>query len=246
MSIIDIFKPQGGQIMANALSTKTNEMSLEGARKLADSVKEGMALVNKGYLSIAPMVAKLYDCKGFKALGYKNYDEMCALEFGMSHGTATDIRKVFKRFGAVSVQNEYSIPDKYTEYGYTKLLLFASDAQKFENAGINPLEVFTPDMTIKEMRETLKAKLEDKADKQDATATDTTATESTATESTETTESTATESTETSTTELSIRDRLDAVIVEIEAIKKEMNVKPDKDRFDGAIAYLKEMRKLAK
>ena len=228
MSIIDIFKPQGGQNMAKALSTKTNEMSLEGARKLADSVKEGMALVNKGYLSIAPMVAKLYDCKGFKALGYKNYDEMCALEFGMSHGTATDIRKVFKRFGSVSVQNEYSIPDKYTEYGYTKLLLFASDAQKFENAGINPLEVFTPDMTIKEMRETLKAKLEDKAKKQEATATDTTATEAT------------------EATEATIKDRLDAVIAEIESIKKEMNVKPDKDRFDGAIAFLKEMRKLAK
>ncbi len=229
--------------MANTLSTKTNEMSLEGARKLADSVKEGMALVNKGYLSIAPMVAKLYDCKGFKALGYKNYDEMCTLEFGMSHGTATDIRKVFKRFGTVSVKNEYSIPDKYTEFGYTKLLLFASDAQKFENAGINPIEVFTPDMTIKEMRDTLKAKLEDKAEKQDATATDTTATE--ATEPTEVTEvAESTESTE--ATEVSILNRIDAVIAEIESIKKEMNVKPDKDRFDGAIAYLKEMRKLAK
>ena len=230
--------------MANALSTKTNEMSLEGARKLADSVKEGMALVNKGYLSIAPMVAKLYDCKGFKALGYKNYDEMCALEFGMSHGTATDIRKVFKRFGTVSIQNEYSIPDKYTEFGYTKLLLFASDAQKFENAGINPLEVFTPDMTIKEMRDTLKAKLEDKAEKQDATATDTTATEATEATEAETTEAETTEATE--ATETSIKDRLDAVIREIESIKKEMNVKPDKDRFDGAIAFLKEMRKLAK
>lgn len=157
------------------LATKDNAISLEGASKLVTEVKDGLKLVSQGYLAITPHVTKLYDCKGFKALGYKNFDEMCAMEFGMSHGTTVGIRKVFAKFGTVSKENKYSIPDKYLEYGYTKLL-FMTD-KKFEEAGINPLEIFTPNMTIAEMRDTLTSALDDKADKQDNEAIDTTATE---------------------------------------------------------------------
>ena len=46
------------------LAKKNNEISLAGAQNLVTSVKEGLALVSKGYLTIAPDVAKLYDCKG--------------------------------------------------------------------------------------------------------------------------------------------------------------------------------------
>ena len=161
----------------NSISNKTNEISLSGAQSLVNSIRDGLALVSKGYLMIAPDVAKLYDCKGYKALGYKNFDEMCTLEFGMSHGTTVGIRKVFERFGSVSKENVYSIPEKYLEFGYTKLLLMTD--KKFEEMGINPTETFTPDMTINDMKEALKAKLEDKAKKQEAEAIDTTATEPT-------------------------------------------------------------------
>lgn len=162
--------------MANTkLATKDNAISLEGATQLVASVKDGLKLVSQGYLAITPDVAKLYDCKGYKALGYKNFDEMCALEFGMSHGTTVGIRKVFKQFGTVSKENKYSIPDKYLEYGYTKLLLFTDT--KFEKAGINPIEEFEPTMTMAEMRDKLATALEAKADKQENDAIDTTATE---------------------------------------------------------------------
>lgn len=156
----------------NTLATqKSSDLSLEGASALVSSIKDGMKLVSQGYLAITPDVAKLYDHKGYKALGYKNFDEMCALEFGMSHGTTVGIRKVFDKFGSVSVDNKYTIPDKYLEFGYTKLLLFTD--KKFGEAGIDPIKEFTPEMTIAEMRDKLADKLADKAKDQDANAIDT-------------------------------------------------------------------------
>ena len=231
--------------MANTnLSTvKTNEISLKGAEDLRDSIKKGLALVNKGYLAITPDVAKLYDCKGFKALGYKNFDEMCALEFGMSHGTTVGIRKVFERFGTVSKENRYSIPDKYTEYGYTKLLLFTD--KKFAETGIDPIAEFTPDMTIAEMKDALKLKLEDKADKQDKTAIDTTAEEvAENTTAEEVSENTTAEETE----EVTAKSIIDNMMADLKTLEKLMaDLKPEKKLLLEGIDYnLKELKKLAK
>ncbi|MBO7712926.1 MAG: hypothetical protein J6S85_05115 [Methanobrevibacter sp.] len=243
--------------MANTTlaTVKTNELSVKGAESLRDSVKKGLALVNKGYLSITPDVAKLYDCKGYKALGYKNFDEMCTLEFGMSHGTTVGIRKVFERFGTVSKENKYSIPEKYTEYGYTKLLLFTD--KKFAETGIDPIAEFTPDMTIAEMKDALKLKLEDKADKQDKTAIDTTAEEVAENTSAENT------SAENTSAEGEFEDAPEGYMVDyfqlpyldrsscaIELIKtmqgeaKEKGLRPEKMiLFEGVIANLKELEK---
>ena len=118
----------------NEVAKKTNEMSAKGASVLVSEVSSGLQLVQKGYLSVTPQVAKLYDCKGYKALGYKNFDEMCMLEWGMSHGTSVGIRKVFSLVGTVSANNEYKIPEKYLEYGYTKLLKIAENKTDFEKA----------------------------------------------------------------------------------------------------------------
>ena len=229
--------------MANIATVKTNEISLKGAEDLRDSIKKGLALVNKGYLAITPDVAKLYDCKGFKALGYKNFDEMCTLEFGMSHGTTVGIRKVFERFGTVSKENKYSIPDKYTEYGYTKLLLFTD--KKFAETGIDPIAEFTPDMTIAEMKDALKLKLEDKADKQDKTAIDTTAEEvAENTTAEEVAESTTAEETE----EVTAKSIIDNMMADLKTLEKLMaDLKPEKKLLLEGIDYnLKELKKLAK
>ena len=176
--------------MANTLVTKEQlakaKISTQGASLLINEVNEGMKTISKGFLSIAPQVAKLYDTKAHFALGYKNFDEMCAQEFNMSHGTTVGIRKVFQLIGTVSTDNKYSIPDKYMEYGYTKLLLIATDKAKFEEAGIKPFEVFTPEMSIKDMKSALALALADKSKEQDDNAIDTEATEATeATESQE-------------------------------------------------------------
>lgn len=227
--------------MANLATTKTNEISLSGAQMLVTSVKDGLALVNKGYLAIAPDVTKLYDCKGYKALGYRNFDEMCTLEFGMSHGTTVGIRKVFAKFGTVSKENKYTIPDKYAEYGYTKLLLMTD--KKFEEAGINPIETFTPDMTISEMKDALKVKLDDKAEKQDNSAIESTATikedieKSIIDNSEEPIEDVVAEPT----------DRVVEIIELVKQLQSEVDLKPEKMvLFDSILANLKEIKKAIK
>lgn len=230
--------------MANLATTKTNEISLAGAQTLVASVKDGLALVNKGYLAIAPDVTKLYDCKGYKALGYKNFDEMCALEFGMSHGTTVGIRKVFAKFGSVSKENKYTIPDKYAEYGYTKLLLMTD--KKFEDAGINPIETFTPEMTISEMKDALKAKLEDKAEKQDESAIESTATIK------EGIEKSIIDNSEDAAevpedVEASPIDRANEIIELVKQLQSEVDIKPEKMAlFDAVLANMKEIKKLIK
>ena len=230
--------------MANLATTKTNEISLAGAQTLVASVKDGLALVNKGYLAIAPDVTKLYDCKGYKALGYKNFDEMCALEFGMSHGTTVGIRKVFAKFGSVSKENKYTIPDKYAEYGYTKLLLMTD--KKFEDAGINPIETFTPEMTISEMKDALKAKLEDKAEKQDESAIESTATIK------EDIEKSIIDNPEgvndvVEDVEASPIDKANEIIELVKQLQSEVDLKPEKMAyFDAVLANMKEIKKALK
>ena len=229
--------------MANLATTKTNEISLAGAQTLVSSIRDGLALVNKGYLAIAPDVAKLYDCKGYKALGYRNFDEMCTLEFGMSHGTTVGIRKVFDKFGSVSKDNKYSIPDKYTEYGYTKLLLMTD--KKFEDAGINPIDTFTPDMTIAEMKDALKAKLEDKAEKQDESAIESTATIKEDIEKSIIDNSEPAEVAEDAPATLS--DKASEIIELVKELQSEANLKPEKMAlFDAVLANMKEIKKLVK
>lgn len=226
----------------NEVARRTNEMSAKGASALVSEVSSGLQLVQKGYLSVTPQVAKLYDCKGYKALGYKNFDEMCMLEWGMSHGTSVGIRKVFDLVGTVSANNEYKIPAKYLEYGYTKLLKIAENKTDFEKANIKPFEVFTPDMTIKQMIDTLKARLEDKAEKQDTEAID--ATE--ATEPAGTTE--ATEPTEaTEATEATPVTRINSIMSELLDIRKAVKLSAEKDAyFDAVLANLKEIKKAIK
>ena len=143
------------------------------------SIEEHLNLASKGYLAIAPLIAEVYDNDYFVVKGYKNIDTYAEAEHGMAHGTVSGLRKVFARFGSTKENEDgtktYTIPDKYMEWGYTKLHLIATDEKKFKDAGLEPFEVFTPDMTLKTMKETLALKLEDKAKEQDANAIDTTA-----------------------------------------------------------------------
>ncbi len=224
----------------NAVATKDNTMSLEGATSLVNSVKEGLKLVSQGYLAITPDVAKLYDCKGFKSLGYKNFDELCAMEFGMSHGTTVGIRKVFDKFGSVSKENKYTIPEKYLEFGYTKLLLFTD--KKFETAGINPTEVFTPEMTMAEMKSVLAEALETKAEKQDSEAIETTATE-VENVSRETSGETSAEVP--TTAGLTDVELIDSIITDTDQLRPMIDGKIDKAKLaliDAIIANLKELK----
>lgn len=168
----------------NTVIKRTPEMLAKAQERIATidaSIEEHLNIASKGYLAIAPLIAEVYDNDYFVVKGYKNIDQYAEAEHGMSHGTVSGLRKVFTRFGSTKENEDgtksYTIPDKYLEWGYTKLELIASQEKNFKEAGIEPFEVFTPDMTIKVMRETLALKLEDKAKKQDEEAIDTTAKE---------------------------------------------------------------------
>ena len=238
--------------MANNSIVTSNKASItvDGAKALNDSVKDGLKLVSQGYLAVTPMVAKLYDTKAHKALGYRNFDELCTMEFAMSHGTSVGIRKVFDKFGDIDKDNKYYIPEKYLEYGYTKLLLFTD--KNFEKSGIDPIEKFTPEMTISDMKSILASALEDKAKSQDESAIDTESTDSEKSiidnsdseKSTESTESTESKKIEVKSDKAIIED----TIVTIKSLKLTMDyLKPEKACLLDAIeANLKELKKLAK
>ena len=217
-------------------------ISKDNANNLVTSIRDGLALVNKGYLTIAPDVQKLYDTHAFEVLGYKNFDELCINEFGMSHGTTVGIRKVFGLYGSKSKDGKYVIPEKYLEWGYTKLLLFSTDAQKFKDANIDPLTKFTPNMTIGEMKMTLATALADKAKEQDDNAIETTAEETTSEETTA----------EVKTFEEKSKDPksfCDDIIKDMNDLKSILDngIKPEKMAIlDGAIAYMKEVKKAIK
>lgn len=164
----------------NAIVKKTPEMMAKAVTRMATidtEIENHLSGINKGYLSIAPLVAEVYDNEYYIALGYRNIDDYAKAEHEMSHGTLVGLRKVFARFGSTKENEDgtksYIIPEKYTEWGYTKLLLIANDEKNFKDAGIEPFEVFKPSMTIKEMKAELQLKLAEKAEKQDANAIDT-------------------------------------------------------------------------
>ena len=222
--------------MANTTVSKIT-ISKDNANNLVTSIRDGLALVNKGYLTIAPDVQKLYDTHAFEVLGYKNFDDLCLNEFGMSHGTTVGIRKVFGLYGSKSKDGKYVIPEKYLEWGYTKLLLFATDSQKFKDANIDPLTEFNPSMTIGEMKMTLATALADKAKEQDTNAIETTAEETTA---------------DAKTFEEKSKDPkafCDDIIKDMDDLKSILDnvIKPEKMAIlDGAIAYMKEVKKAIK
>lgn len=163
----------------NEVVKKTPEMLAKAQERMIAidaSIEEHLNLANKGYLGIAPLIAEVYDNEYYVVKGYKNIDDYAKAEHEMAHGTVSGLRKVFARFGSTKENEDgtktYTIPEKYMEWGYTKLHLIASEEKNFKDAGIEPFEVFTPDMTLKVMKETLALKLENKAKDQDENAID--------------------------------------------------------------------------
>lgn len=164
-----------------AIAPRTPEIVAEltsRAQTLTQEIHTIYADTEKGFLKLAPLMAEVRGNSLYTLLGYKNIDEYARYEHGMSHGTVVGLNKVYERFGSTSDDKKtYRIPEHYLQWGYTKLLLFANDAKDFENAGIDPLTEFKPEMTIKEMTTALTNALALKAKEQDENAIDTTATE---------------------------------------------------------------------
>lgn len=234
-------------------------ISKENADKLIGSIRENLKVVSKGYLTIAPDLAKLYDTKAYDVLGFKNFDDLCENMFDMSHGTTVGIRKVFALYGTKKDGN-YSIPQKYLDYGYSKLLYFATDDKKFKSANIDPFVAFTPDMTLAQMKSTLTNALIAKAKEQDENAIDTTATEEMSKNDnsivTEVSPEEVVPEDELSPEEMTFNDwaknpkaYIDYILKDMDALKSIVSdiVKPEKLVYiDGAIDYMKSLKKAIK
>lgn len=247
--------------MSKNTTVSNTTITKENADKLIGSIRENLKVVSKGYLTIAPDLAKLYDTKAYDVLGFKNFDELCENMFDMSHGTTVGIRKVFALYGTKKDGN-YSIPQKYLDYGYSKLLYFATDDKKFKSANIDPFVAFTPDMTLAQMKSTLTNALIAKAKEQDENAIDTTAEEMSKNDNSEevtaTEEATAIEEAReaTETEEMTFNDwaknpkaYIDYILKDMEALKSIVSdiVKPEKLVYmDGAIDYMKSLKKAIK
>lgn len=233
----------------NVVVKKTPEMLARAQERISiidASIEEHLNLASRGYLSIAPLIAEVYDNEYYVVKGYKNIDDYAEAEHAMSHGTVSGLRKVFARFGTTKENEDgtksYTIPDKYLEWGYTKLHLIASEEKNFKDAGLEPFEVFTPDMTIKTMKETLALKLEDKAKKQDESAIDTEGKEVDNT-SNNTTDNNASDNGTTEAREASFNDYLaqlkEAIDVMRDYLKNDINeVRTCADTIKGQIATL--------
>lgn len=164
-----------------AIAPRTPEMVAEltsRANQLTSEIHSIMGATEKGFLSLAPLMAEVRERSLYTLLGYKNIDEYGKFEHGMSHGTIVGLNKVYSLFGSTNDdKTEFRIPEQYLKWGYTKLLLFADEKDNFKSVGIDPLEQFTSDMTIKEMRLTLANALQLKIEEQEKNAIDTTATD---------------------------------------------------------------------
>ena len=156
-----------------AWTPETKALATERVNEITSIVNKELKTIDKGYITIAPLINEVYTKELFILAGYSNMDKYCKAEFNMSHGTQCGLRKVYNRY---LDEKTGDIGEKYKEYGYTKLLTIMDSEKDFESAGINPFEEFTPDMTLREMKETLSLKLEEKK-KSDDNAIDTTATE---------------------------------------------------------------------
>ena len=222
----------------NEISTKKElTMSVKVAEQLRDNISDRMASVGKAYMSIITDFARLYDGKGFKALGYKNIDECAAMEWGMSHGTTVGLRKVWQLVGVKTTDSKYIIPEKYQEWNYTQLLCIANNKEDFEKGNIKPFEVFNPSMKVKDMVNALQLALDEKV-KAEAEAIEAEATEAEATEA------------EAEAIEATPIEYIKNMLLDCNELREMLSakgVKPEKMALLDAIeANLKELKKYAK
>ena len=126
--------------------------------------------------------------------------------------------------------------------------MFANDEKKYKEANIDPLEAFSPSMTIGEMKLTLATALAEKAKEQDANAIDT---DASIIDNDDTDASIIDNDEPMTLADWAINPKAycEQIINDMTALKGliEKDVKPEKLAIlDGAIAYMKEVKKVIK
>lgn len=116
------------------------------ARSQVDLVTPCFKAMHNVTMMLSPVIAEIEEKKGYQLLGYKNMDELATSEWGISHGTLVNARKIFGRFGEKDNEGRNVITDRWTDFGARKLLLLTTASQSVINN-------VSPDMTYDEIKE---------------------------------------------------------------------------------------------
>lgn len=115
------------------------------ARQQVDLVAPCFHAMHNVTMLLSPVIAEIESKGGAKLLGYKNMDELAQKEWGISHGTLSNARKIFARFGETDNEGRNVLTDRWSDFGARKLLLLTTASQSVINNA-------SPDMTIDEIK----------------------------------------------------------------------------------------------
>ena len=115
------------------------------ARKQVDLVAPCFHAMHNVTMLLSPVIAEIESKGGAKLLGYKNMDDLAQSEWGISHGTLVNARKIFARFGETDNEGRNVITEHWTDFGARKLLLLTTASQSVINNA-------SPDMTVDEIK----------------------------------------------------------------------------------------------
>lgn len=127
-------------------ATTISKWTEDVARSQVDLVTPCFKAMHNVTMMLSPVIAEIEEKKGYQLLGYKNMDELASSEWGISHGTLVNARKIFGRFGEKDNEGRNVITDRWTDFGARKLLLLTTASQSVINN-------VSPDMTFDEIKE---------------------------------------------------------------------------------------------
>ena len=127
-------------------ATTISKWTQEVARSQVDLVTPCFKAMHNVTMMLSPVIAEIEEKKGYQLLGYKNMDELASSEWGISHGTLVNARKIFGRFGEKDNEGRNVIKDRWTDFGARKLLLLTTASQSVINN-------VSPDMTYDDIKE---------------------------------------------------------------------------------------------
>lgn len=134
----------------NTVKVWSND-EIKEADKHKKKVLTELGKAEKAFTQVACELAWLRENDRFKALdSAMNFEQFAQEHFNFKKTQAYALVGLVERFGQRSLDGVYSIADKYTAYGHTKLiqLVNLSDEQIKNN--------FNPKMTVKEIKELVK------------------------------------------------------------------------------------------
>ena len=142
--------PTETTVATNTVKVWTSE-EIKEADKHKKKVITELGKCEKAFTQVACELAWLRENDRFKALdSAMNFEQFAQEHFNFKKTQAYALVGLVERFGQRALDGTYSIMDKYTAYGHTKLIQLVNlTDEQIENN-------FNPKMTVKEIKELVK------------------------------------------------------------------------------------------